>query len=91
MKTSNGLWFGVSIQTNGTSDMFLEILQERLHGEGRLRNQSEMKHTRILFVISRNISQIKYYSFLCLLTKQIEPCDLLFQERMLSTKEVVFL
>ena len=44
--------------------MFFEVLQERLHREGRFRYQSEMKHTRVLFVIPRNISQIKYDSFL---------------------------
>ena len=47
MKTSYGLWFGVSIQTNGASNMFFEILQERLHRVGRLRNKSETKHLSI--------------------------------------------
>ena len=41
--------------------MFFEVLQERLHREGRFRYQSEMKPPRVLFVIPRNISQIKYH------------------------------
>ena len=62
MKTSYGLRLGVSIQTNGASNMFFEVLQERLHREGRFRYQSEMKHTPVLFVIPKNISQNKYAS-----------------------------
>jgi len=31
MKTSYGLGFGVNIQTDGTSNLFLEVFQERLH------------------------------------------------------------
>ena len=59
MKASNGLGFGVSIQTNRTCYMFFEVFKKRLHHEFR---QTQPRYVFLLFYIM---------AFLWFLTKDI--------------------
>ena len=74
----------LALQTNRTSNMFFEILQETPSRKQITKSERNETHC-VLSVIPRN-SQIKIYydSSLCPPTKQIEPCDLLFLEPKLS-------